>query len=222
MSAALSRPLSRLLAPLLAALALAAAFDVQAQAQPPVSGRDYHELSPARPVSTGNRIEVIEFFYYGCPICYEAEPQVARWLMKAGPGVAFIRVPAVFTSEGSQSFARTFFTLGAMNQIARLHWPIYDNHHFDGKQLDEEKNIVTFVSSNGVDAKRFTELWHSPEIAAQLESAKKALDTYEVKGVPTFVVDGKYLTSARLAGGTKEMMRVVDYLVERAAAERKK
>lgn len=207
---------------LFAALALAAAaFSAQAQ-QPPVAGREYHELSPARPVSTGQRIEVIEFFYYGCPICYETEPQLARWLMKAGPGIAMIRVPAVFSSEGSESFARTFFALGAMNEIARLHWPIYDNHHFDGKQLDQEKNIVAFVSSNGVDAKRFTELWHSPEVAAKLDSAKKALDTYDVKGVPTFVIDGKYLTSARLAGGTKEMMRVVDYLVERAAAERKK
>ena len=220
----MSAALSRRLATLVTVLALAlAAIGARAQTQqPPVAGRDYHELSPARPVATGQRIEVIEFFYYGCPICYEAEPQVARWLMKVGPAVALIRVPAVFTSEGSESFARTFFTLGAMNEIARLHWPIYDNHHFDGKQLDQEKNIVAFVSSNGVDAKRFTELWHSPEIAAQVESAKKALDTYDIKGVPTFVVDGKYLTSARLAGGTKEMMRVVDYLVDRAATERKK
>jgi len=73
-----------------------------------------------------------------------------------------------------------------------------------------------------VDEKRFTELWHSSEIQAQVDAAKKALATYDVKGVPTFVVDGKYLTSARLAGGTKEMMRVVEYLVGRAASERKK
>ena len=221
MSAAPSRPPSRLLAMVLTVLALATAA-AAAQAQPtPVAGRDYHELSPARPVATGQRIEVIEFFYYGCPICYEAQPHVARWLAKVGPAVALVRVPAVFT-DSSESFARTFFTLGSMNEIARLHWPIYDNHHFDGKQLNEEKNIVAFVASNGVDAKRFSELWHSPEVTAQVDSAKKALDTYDVKGVPTFVVDGKYLTSARLAGGTKEMMRVVDYLVERAAAERKK
>ena len=187
----------------------------------PVSGREYQELSPARPVSTGDRIEVIEFFYYGCPVCYESQPHIAKWLLKSGPGIAHIRVPAVFT-ESSESFARTFFTLGAMNQIARLHWPLYDNHHFDGKQLNEEKNVVAWVASNGVDEKRFTELWHSAEVQAQVDAAKKALATYDVKGVPTFVVDGKYLTSARLAGGTKEMMRVVDYLVERAAAERKK
>jgi thiol:disulfide interchange protein DsbA len=205
----------------LAAIALLSlAFSAGAQ-QSPLSGREYQEISPAVPVSTGERIEVIEFFYYGCPVCYEAQPHVARWLMRAGPGIAMMRVPAAFT-ESSESFARTFYTLSAMNQIARLHWPIYDNHHFDGKQLNEEKNITAWVASNGVDGAKFSELWHSPEIAAQVNSAKKALDTYHVKGVPSFVIDGRYITSARMAGGTKEMMRVVEYLVDRAASERTK
>ena len=124
-----------------------------AQAQP-VSGREYQELSPHRPVSTGERVEVIEFFDYGCPVCYEAQPCIARWLTRAGPGVALLRVPAVFT-ESSESFARTFYALGAMNEIARLHWPLYDNHHFDGKQLNEEKNITAWVAANGVERARF-------------------------------------------------------------------
>jgi thiol:disulfide interchange protein DsbA len=204
-----------------AALLLAFACAGFAQQQPPVGGRDYQELNPAQPVSSGPRIEVLEFFYYGCPVCYEAQPHVARWAMRAGPGIALQRVPAAFT-ESSESFARTFYTLGAMGQIARLHWPIYDNHHFDGKQLNEEKNITEWVAANGVDKEKFTALWHSPEIQAQVEAAKKALDTYHVKGVPTFVVDGKYLTSAKMAGGTREMMGVVEYLVEKAGAERKK
>ena len=200
-----------------------AVLGAAAQAQP-VSGRDYQELNPHRPVSTGERIEVIEFFYYGCPVCYEAQPHIAKWLMRAGPGVAMLRVPAVFTesSEPSESFARSFYTLGAMNQIARLHWPLYDNHHFDGKQLNEEKNITAWVAANGVDRGRFTELWKSDAVTAQIESAKKALESYGVKGVPSFVVDGKYLTSAKMAGSVRDMVRVVDYLVERAATERKK
>ncbi len=211
--------LTRFAAIALTGLALvAASIAVRAQ---PVSGRDYQELSPPRPVASGERIEVIEFFYYGCPVCYESQPHIAKFLARHGPGISMMRVPSVF-SESSDSFARTFFTLGAMNQIARLHWPLYDNHHFDGKQLNEEKNVVAWVAGNGVDEKRFSELWHSAEIAAQVDTAKKALATYDVKGVPTFVVDGKYLTSARMAGGTREMMRVVDYLVDRAASERKK
>lgn len=199
---------------------LLAAACTAAQSQP-VSGRDYQELSPPRPVSTGERIEVIEFFYYGCPVCYEAQPHISRWLLRAGPGLTLLRVPAVFT-ESSESFARTFYALGAMNQIARLHWPVYDNHHFDGRQLNEEKNIVAWVGSNGVDTARFQALWKSDEVAAQIAAAKKALETYDIKGVPSFVVDGKYVTSARMAGGVKEMIQVVDHLVARAATERKK
>ena len=186
-----------------------------------ISPKDFQVLDPPRRVATGERVEVLEFFYYGCPVCYEAQPHIARWLMKAGPGVAVIRVPAAFT-ESSESFARTFYTLGAMNQIARLHWPLYENHHFDGKQLNEEKNVVAWVSANGVDAARFTELWHSQQVKAQVDAAKKSLETYGVKGVPTFVVDGKYLTSARLAGSVPRMVETVQYLVERAAGERKK
>lgn len=205
----------------LTGLALSAACTA-AQPQPtPVSGRDFQELSPPRPVATGERIEVIEFFYYGCPVCYEAQPHIARWLMRSGPGVALLRVPAVFT-ETSESFARTFYALGAMNHVARLHWPVYDNHHFDGRQLHEEQNIVAWVSGNGVDAARFSELWKSDEIKAQIDAAKKALETYDIKGVPSFVVDGKYVTSARMAGGVKEVIQVVEHLVGRAAAERKK
>jgi len=199
-----------------------AAFCTVAQPQSlPVAGRDYQELDPPRPVSTGERIEVLEFFYYGCPVCYEAQPHIARWLMRAGPGVALQRVPAVFT-ESSESFARTFYTLGALNHLARLHWPVYDNHHFDGRQLNEEKNIVAWVGANGVDAARFAEVWKSDDVKAQIDAAKKALDTYDIKGVPSFVIDGRYITSARMAGGVREVMQVVEHLVGRAASERKK
>jgi thiol:disulfide interchange protein DsbA len=184
-------------------------------------GRDYHVLSKPQPVSTGDRIEVLEFFYYGCPVCYETQPHVARWLLKAGPSVAIQRVPAVFT-ESSESFARTYYALSTMGQIARLHWPIYDNHHFDGKQLNVEKNIVEWVSHNGVDHDKFVELWHSQQVQAQVDAAKKALGTYEVKAVPTFVVDGKYLTTSRMTGSVTSMIEALDYLVERAASERKK
>jgi thiol:disulfide interchange protein DsbA len=211
-----------LLGALLAATCACAAAQAALQPAPqPTAGREYQLLLPARPVSSGDRIEVLEFFYYGCPVCYEAQPHIAKWLMKTGPSVAMQRVPAVFT-ESSESFARTFYSLAAMGQIARLHWPLYDNHHFDGRQLNEEKNIVEWVSHNGVDRDRFVALWHSGEIKAQVEAAKKALETYEVKVVPTFVVDGKYLTSSRMAGGVKEMMPVLEFLVARAAGERRK
>jgi thiol:disulfide interchange protein DsbA len=192
-----------------------------AEAQTPVAGRDYQELRPAIAAPGGERVELIEFFYYGCAVCYEAEPHLVRWLATTGGKVALTRIPAVFT-ESSESFARTFYTLDAMHELARLHWPLYDNHHFDGRQLNEYKNVVKWVAANGVDRTRFEEIWKSETVTAKVGEAKKALGTYRVKGVPSLVVDGKYLTSAKMAGGTREMVRVVDYLVGLASAERRK
>ena len=189
-------------------------------AQTPIEGKNYQLLRPAV-AAPGDRIEVIEFFYYGCAVCYETQPHFSRWLATSGGKVALVRIPAVFT-ESSESFARTFYALGALNELDRLHWPLYDNHHFDGRQLNEYPNIVKWVAANGVDRARFEALWNSPDVTTQLEAAKKALATYQVKGVPSFVVDGRYLTSAKAAGGTREVVRVVDYLVERTSTQRKK
>jgi protein dithiol oxidoreductase (disulfide-forming) len=204
----------------IAAAVLLAAFCGVLQAQP-VAGRHYQELDPPRPVSSPDRVEVIEFFYYGCPVCYEAEPHVTRWRLRAGASLALRQVPAVFT-ESSESFARTFYALAALNELARLHWPVYDNHHFDGRQLNEEKNVVEWVARNGVDGERFRALRASAGITAQVQAAKEALRAYDIRGVPTFVVDGRWVTSARMAGGVREMIEVLDHLVAQAASARRK
>ena len=208
--------LGRLVCIVLLALACSAA-----RAQQPMPGREYQVFNPPHPVSTGPRIEVIEFFYYGCPVCYETQPHLARWLQKSSADITLWRVPAVST-EGWESFARTFYALEALDVLARLHWPVYDNHHFDGKRLNEEKTVTDWVAGNGVDPERFKAVWNSAETKAKLDTAQKMLEAYNVRGVPTFVVDGKYATSARMAGGVKEMMAVLDYLVARARDERGK
>lgn len=201
-------------------LLLQVSASLQAQ---PLGGRDYQVLEPPRPVASGERIEVIEFFYYGCPICYESQPYISRWLARTGADVALARVPVISKEgEGWEPFARTFYTLEALGELARLHWPLYDNHHFDGKKLNEEQNLLEWMSNNGVDAQKFRDVWHSPETAAKLEAAIKLRAVYNVGGVPTFIVDGRYLTSARLAGGVREMMVVVEALVVRARADRRK
>lgn len=205
----------------LAALLLAfAAAGVQAQPVPQ-PGRDYVLLDPARPVAGGDKIEVIEFFYYGCPVCYELEPKLARWHFNGPGSVALRRVPAL-SSDNWDNFARLFYTLEAMGQLARLHWPVYDNFHFNGVRLDEEAAMAGWVSNNGLDKQKFIDTYRSPQIQARLAAARKMTQDYEIKGVPSIVVDGKFLTSARMAGGTNELLRVVDGLIELARRQRGK
>ncbi len=206
-----------------AALLLAlAAIGVHAQAmQVPQLSRDYLLLDPPRPVSSGDKIEVIEFFYYGCPVCYELEPTLARWSFNAPSSVSLRRVPAL-ASDSWENFAKLFYTLENLGQLQRLHWPIYDNFHFVGMKLNEEPVMADWVSHNGIDKKTFTDIYRSPEIAAKLVAARETTQRYDIKAVPSIVIDGKYVTSARLAGGTRELMQLVERLVEQARKERGK
>jgi thiol:disulfide interchange protein DsbA len=198
---------------------LAAANLANAQTMP-AAGRDYLILDPPLPVSAGSAIEVIEFFDYGCPVCYESQPHIARWLANTAADVSLVRVPSAFTAQG-ESYALTFHALQASGRLAQLHGPVYENHHFDERRLSEEKNLLDWLARNGVDAERFREVRNSAENRARVAEGRRIFEAYNVKGVPAFAVDGRYLTSARMANGVKEMMGVVEYLVGRAREDRR-
>ncbi len=182
-------------------------------------GREFQRVEPPHPTPAGNRVEVIEFFYYGCPVCYETEPFLSRWLGTAPEYVALRRVPALST-EAWGPLAKLFYTLDALGQIGRLHWPVYDSFHFEDVRLNDEKIMADWAVRNGIDRQRFLETYGSPEVAAKVTLARELLKAYDVRGVPTFIVDGKFLTSARLAGGTRQVVQVVDQLVRLAREER--
>jgi len=190
-----------------------------AQAQTALRSGDFVRLDPPRPVATGAAIEVIEFFYYGCPICYELQPHMSRWLVQAPNYIVLRRIPAK-ASENWESFAKLYFSLEALGEIQRLHWPVYDNFHFDGLRLNDEKVMLEWVTRNGITRERFLEAYNSPDTLAKVGMASEMMKQYDVRGVPTIVVDGKYLSSARIAGGTRQLMQVVDKLVQQARTER--
>lgn len=183
------------------------------------AGREYTVIDPPRPVATGSRIEVVELFYYGCPVCYEFQPLFSRWLNTAPEYVALQRIPVV-GSESQDVFAKLFYSLEAVGQIGRLHWPVYDNHHFDGVKLNEEEVMFDWVTRNGVNREQFMAAYNSEETKKRLAETDELMKTLNIRGVPAIIVDGKYLTSARLAGGTRRLSQVVDLLVKQARRER--
>lgn len=182
-------------------------------------GREFQRIEPQRPAAAGGRIEVIEFFYYGCPVCYETQPFLSRWLGTAPEYVAIRRVPALST-QAWESFAKLFYTLETLGQVDRLHWPVYDHIHFEDVKLDDEKIMADWAARNGMDRQKFVETYGSSGVAAKVAQARELLKSYDVRGVPTFIVDGRFLTSARLAGGTQQVIQVVDHLVKLAREER--
>jgi thiol:disulfide interchange protein DsbA len=182
-------------------------------------GREFQRVEPPHPTAAGNRVEVIEFFYYGCPVCYETEPFLSRWLGTAPEQVAIRRVPALST-EAWEPFAKLFYTLETLGQIPRLHWPVYDQFHFEDIKLNDVRIMVDWAVRNGIDRQKFLETYGSSGVAAKVAQARELLKDYDVRGVPTFIVDGRFLTSARLAGGTQQVIQVVDHLVRLAREER--
>ena len=200
-------------------LICASGVHAQALNRPIQAGREYVRLDPSHPVASGSRIEVLEFFYYGCPICYELQPHLSRWLHQAPPYVMLRRVP-VLSIENWEPFARLFHTLNLLGEVNRLHWPVYDNFHFDGIKLNDEKTMLDWVSRNGIDRQKFLTAYNSEEVLKLLAQSRTLLKQYQITGVPSIVIDGKYLTSARLAGGTRQLAQVIDDLVKLARKER--
>lgn len=209
------RPAGRLWAAILAVCAFSAAAQT-----PPAS--EFRRLDPPRQRAVaGERIEVIEFFYYGCPVCYETQPSLTQWLAAAPADVAIRRVPAL-SSEKWEPYAKLFYALESLGEIDRLHWPIYDSIHFWDVKPGEESTMLDWVASKGVERRQFLDAYASAAVAANVTRARELLKSYDVHGVPTFIVDGKFLTSAKLAGGTREVVEVVDRLVKLARQERQR
>ena len=209
-----SRLVRWLLAPALASVALSAAGQLE-------PGKEYQRIDPPHAAATDGRIEVIEFFYYGCPVCYETEPALSRWLATAPDHVAMRRVPA-FSSEAWEPYAKLYYTLETLGQVERLHWPVYDNIHFEDVKLNDEKMMVDWAARNGIERDKFAQTYASQAVADKVAQARELLKAYGVRAVPTFVVDGKFLTSARLAGGTGQVVQVLDQLVKLAREERQR
>jgi thiol:disulfide interchange protein DsbA len=201
-----------LLAPVLAALAFSALAQFRA-------GQDFQRLDPPHATAPGARIEVIEFFYYGCPVCYETEPFLTRWLASAPDAVFIRRVPAL-SSKAWEPFAKLYYTLETLGQVERLHWPVYDSVHFEDVKLGDEKIMADWAARNGIERDRFEQTYSSPAVADKVEQARELLKGYGVRAVPTFIVDGRFLTSARLAGGTAQVVPVLEHLVSLAREER--
>lgn len=186
-------------------------------AAPFEEGRHYAEVPFPQPVETGKQIEVREFFWYGCPHCYTLEPALNRWLTKKPANVAFVRTPG--TAQRWLAHAQAFYTFEALGVTERLHGPFFQAVQ-QGRKLDDEKSIAQFAKEHGVDPAKFREAYNSFGVRLEVEKARRTNEAYGINSVPTITVDGKYVTSPALAGGEEAVLKVIDFLVQKAARER--
>jgi len=172
----------------------------------------YGELNPPQPVENNGKIQVIEFFWYGCPHCYSLEPYVEAWLKKLPPDVEFHRVPAVFNSRWGHD-AAIFYTLEAMGLLEKLHRPLFDAIHKGNLRTDNEAAFSEWLQKNGVDPKKFMDTMKSFGVQSKVKRAVQQTVAYKIDGTPAMAVAGRYTVSADQGRTQPGMLQSVDGLV---------
>lgn len=180
-------------------------------------GGDYARISPAQPTVAQDKIEVIEFFWYGCPHCHAFEPYVSKWLRTLPKDVAFRRVPADLGRWATG--ARLFYALVAIGEEDRLHGELFDAIHVEHLDFNSQAALADWLAREGVDRRKFIEAYNSPGVQADIRRVQQISKDYGIRGVPSMAVGGRYLTSNGMAGGFEELLMVVDQLIAKLRAE---
>lgn len=173
----------------------------------------YEKVLPAQPTTTGDKVEVVEMFWYGCPHCNALEPFVNRWLKKIPKNAEFVRMPAIFRPEW-ELHARAYYTAEILGALDKTHEAMFDSIHNKKQKLSTEQEIMSLFVNHGVSEKDFKRVFRSFAVEAKLRRAKDMSQRYGIKGVPALIVNGKYRTSGHLAGGNAKVFKVVNHLVE--------
>jgi len=179
----------------------------------------YALLQPPQPTEGGGKIEVIEFFWYGCPHCYALEPSVNAWVKAAPKDIVFKRVPAAPSASWGE-MARVFYTLEAMGLLEQYHQKVFDAMHRDNVNLANKRLRDEWLAKNGIDPAKYNEMEKSFSVASKVARAQQLTQAYKVDSVPRIVVNGKYYTSAEQAGGAAQVFPVVDQIVAMARKEK--
>jgi len=181
-------------------------------------GSNYTRLVPAQPTSVApGQVEVLEFFWYGCPHCYALDPLIESW-RKTKPGfVSFTRVPVMW-SEGHRSTARLYYTLESMGKLDQFHTDVFKEIHVNNDPLitpdpndvaGAERLQTAFITKLGVPADAFTKAYHGFDVETDLQRADQLEQRYRIEGVPTFIINGKYIADVRSAGSPERLLALV-------------
>ena len=185
-------------------------------------GRDYGAIVPAQVTDNPARLEVIEFFSYGCPHCSDFHPTVSKWAASLPSDVVFKRVPISFGRPQWASLSRLYYALEATGELSKLDGAVFRALHQDGKKLYDDKSIIAWVSAQGVDSKKFSDAYNSFGVISQAKRADQMAQAYKIQGVPALAVDGKYLVTGKEVKGYPDLVALTDQVIDKARGDRAK
>ncbi|MDA8384447.1 MAG: thiol:disulfide interchange protein DsbA/DsbL [Betaproteobacteria bacterium] len=200
-------------------LIVSTAFLGQAAHATPTLGIEYVAETPPQPTHTGNKIEVLELFWYGCPHCYHLEPLLEPWVRALPRDVAFRRMPAALTPAWVPA-VKVFYTMKALGILDAYHERLFDAVQRQGLNITDPDALANWFTAQGVNRATFTSTYRSFAVANETLRAEQMTRAYGIDGVPSIVVGGEYMTSPALTGGEDRLLPVVDYLIQKVRAER--
>jgi protein dithiol oxidoreductase (disulfide-forming) len=181
------------------------------------AGVEYTVLDQPVPTSNPDKVVVTEMFWYGCPHCFRLEPYIEKWSQTKPDGVVLEQIPSVLNPGWIQQ-ARAFFALQMMGETAKVHNKLFNALHIQRKRLNDVDALAKFVAELGVDEKQFRENYHSFPVDTLIRKNRQKERKYGHNGVPVVIVNGKYRTSASMAGSNARLIEVVDFLVKKELA----
>ena len=182
-----------------------------------VAGEDYDLITP--PVRTANpdKIEVAEFFWYGCGHCYTFEPMIGAWKKTLPEDVAFRGSPAMWNNL-MELHARAFYAAEVLGVLEQMNQALFQAMNVDGKRLSSESEIQDLFVANGVDAETFAKTFNSFGVTSQVNQASARAKAAQITGTPAMMVNGKYHISTRKAGSQADMLKIADFLIAKEQA----
>lgn len=175
-------------------------------------GIEYEVLAQPLKLENSEKIQVVEFFSYACPHCYNLEPSVQKWLKNKADNVEFIQVPAIFNAQW-EAFAKIYFTAEILGVTEKVHPIIFESIHGPGKKIKKLDDLKAIFTANGISGDDFDNTLNGFAVDNKIRTAKAMTQNYAVKSVPLVVVQGKYKTSTPMAQGHDNVFKVVDFLI---------
>lgn len=180
----------------------------------PIEGTNYVKLNQYAPVTApAGKVEVVEFFWYGCPHCFHFEPALSAWVNRLPADVVFRRIPVVFRENPFAIHQKLYFAVETLGLSATLHAKIFHAMHEQGQRLDKPELIADFVAKQGVDAPRFMATMESFGVQTKCKQARALTDAYKIDGVPTLGIGGRFTTSVSLNATPEKTLATTDFLI---------
>ena len=204
-------------------LAASLLLTATAQAQPVrfEAGMHYKMVQPVQPTNNAEKIEVVEVFGYLCPHCNNFQPFIEPWSKRQADYVEYLRMPVVF-QRAWEPFARFYYATEALGVLGQAHPAIFKAIHNDRQRFRNDEDLAAFVTQFGVSAEDYEKAAKSFAVDTKIRRATTMAQRYGVTGTPSVIINGKYLVTAKMAGGHAEFIEVIEYLVGLEGAELQK